>query len=129
MKTVKHDVKLERSVKLILGVFAIGTACYTVMIGEILKASSAFLSLFGGPVLALFLLGMLTKRTHFRAWVLGTVPSLGVSVWLQNWTEVHFINYFPIAFGISFSLSYFASLIMSGPVAKSESTVWGRRSV
>ncbi|MCH2694480.1 MAG: sodium/solute symporter [Acidobacteriia bacterium] len=125
----RQEVKLARILTLILGVFAIGAAFYTVMIGEILKASSAFLSLFGGPVLALFLLGMLTKRTHFRAWVLGTLPSLSVSVWLQNWTEVHFINYFPIAFGISFSLSYLVSFMMSGPVAKSELTVWGRQSV
>ena len=122
----RSEVKLARTLTLILGVFAIGAACYTVRIGEILKAASAFLSLFGGPVLSLFLLGMLTRRAHFRGWILGTLPSLAISVWLQNWTEVHFIHYFPIAFGISFSLGYLASLLIHGPRAKPELTLWGR---
>jgi len=122
----RSEVKLARTLTLVLGVFAIGAACYTVRIGEILKAASAFLSLFGGPVLSLFLLGMLTRRAHFRGWILGTLPSLGVSVWLQNWTEVHFIHYFPIAFGISFGLGYLASTLVSGPRARPELTLWGR---
>ena len=124
----ENDMKLARFLTLVLGVFAIGSACYTVQIGQIFKASSAFLSLFGGPILSLFLLGMLSRQAHFKGWLLGTLPSIGTSIWLQNWTDVHFIHYFPISFGISFTLAYLASLLFRGPSCMIELTIWGRPS-
>ena len=35
MKTVKHEIKLERSVKIILGVFAVGILLHAFTIGYI----------------------------------------------------------------------------------------------
>ena len=124
----RQGLKLARILTLASGVFALITASYAAVIGDILKASTAFLSLFGGPVLSLFLLGMLTRRSHFRGWVGGLFPTIGASIWLQNWTEVHFIYYFPFSFAISFGLGYLASISLSGPLPSSELTLWGRRS-
>lgn len=123
----RKDLKLARLLTLAIGIFALGTASYVVVIGEILKAATSFLSLFAGPILSLFLLGMLTKRAHFRGWLVGLIPAMAVSIWVQNWTAVHFLFYFPFCFGISFGLGYLASCLMSGPTAEPELTLWGRR--
>ena len=123
----RKDLKLARLLTLAIGSLALGTASYVVVIGEILKAATSFLSLFAGPILSLFLLGMLTKRAHFRGWLLGLIPAMAASIWVQNWTAVHFLFYFPFCFGISFGLGYLASFLMSGPTAEPELTLWGRR--
>ena len=44
---------------------AIGVAFYVSMIEHVLAASSKFLSLFAAPILAIFLLGILTRRAKF----------------------------------------------------------------
>ena len=52
---------------------------------RVLKAAAALLSLFSGPILALFLLGMLTKRGNFYGWCLACVVSISSTIWLQNY--------------------------------------------
>jgi len=41
MKTVKHEIKLERSVKIILGVFAVGILLHAFTIGDIISPAKA----------------------------------------------------------------------------------------
>ena len=59
--------------------------------------------------MALFLLGMLTSRTNFYGWLLGTIVAVPATLWLNLATEVHFINYFPFAFGVCALVGYLAS--------------------
>tara|TARA_Y100000294_G_C8380178_1_gene266401 strand:- start:68 stop:259 length:192 start_codon:yes stop_codon:yes gene_type:complete len=61
MKTVKHEIKLERSVKIILAVFAVGiflNAFQTPIAQELFGAKSAFAELSYGDA---------------------------INVWIQNW--------------------------------------------
>ena len=41
MKTIKHEIKLERSVKIILGVFAVGILLHAFTIGDIISSAEA----------------------------------------------------------------------------------------
>ena len=41
MKTVKHEIKLERSVKIILGVLAVGVLLNAFTIGDIISPAEA----------------------------------------------------------------------------------------
>ena len=41
MKTVKHEIKLESSVKIILGVFAVGILLHAFTIGDIISEANA----------------------------------------------------------------------------------------
>ena len=41
MKTVKHEIKLERSVKIILAVFAVGVLLNAFTIGDIISSAEA----------------------------------------------------------------------------------------
>jgi SSS family transporter len=105
---------------------AVAVASYVATTAQIVRASLSFLSLFGGPVLALFLLGILTKRAHFAGWLIGATTSMSVSLWLQHSGAVHFIYFFPAACLITLALGYLASCIWRGPDVDARLTVWGR---
>ena len=129
-RSEQQDVKLARQLTLLLGSFATAVAFYVTGVGQILKASSAFLGLFGGPILALFLLGMLTRRVNFRGWLIGLLVAVPTTFWLQQGTDLHFIYYFPVCFGSCAGVGYFASLLLGtargGPLGRAELTLWGR---
>ena len=129
-RSEQQDVKLARILTLLLGSFATGVAFYVSGVGQILKVSSAVLSLFGAPILALFLLGMLTRRVNFRGWLIGLLVAVPATVWLQQGTDLHFIYYFPFCFGGCAGIGYVASLLLGttggGPLGRPEFTLWGR---
>ena len=99
-------------------------------IEQIIKASSSFLGLFGGPILALFLLGMLTRRANFSGWLAGVLVAIPATIWLQHGTEVHFIYYFPFCFAIAGCVGYVASMLAHilgrRSLADKQLTIWGR---
>ena len=127
----QHDVQLSRYLTVFLGVLATGVAFSITGIEQILKASSAFLGLFGSPILALFLLGMLTRRGNFRGWLVGTIAGISITVWCQQATDMHWIYYFPLCFIISFGVGGAVSLLLGvrrgGPLGRPELTLWGRQ--
>ena len=126
----QHDVKLARFLTLLLGSFATIVAFYVSGVGQILKASSAVLGLFGGPILALFVLGMLSRRVNFRGWLIGLMVAAPTTLWLQRYSDLHFIYYFPVCFGTCAVIGYAASLLLGtrrgGPLGPRELTLWGR---
>jgi len=130
-RSEQHDVRLARLLTLLLGTFATGVAFYVSRIENIFKASSSFLGLFAGPILALFLMGMLTRRANFSGWLIGVFVSLPTTLWLQHGTEVHFIYYFPFSFGICAFFGYFGSVLIGTfmgwpPTAEGNLTIWRR---
>jgi solute:Na+ symporter, SSS family len=94
----RSEVKLARLLTLLLGLFATATAFYISTIGGIIKAFASFMGLFSAPVLALFLLGITTKRGSFAGWCVGLAASFGTSYLLQHVIEAHWVYYFPAAF-------------------------------
>lgn len=124
--TERGELRLARLLTLALGAFATGLAFFAASLGPVLKASQAFLGLFSGPVLALFLLGMLTRRGSFAGWCAGLAVALPLTIWVQRGTEIHFIYYFPLSFLVCFGVGYAASFVMPGR-ADSSLTVWSRR--
>ena len=130
-----HDVGLARVLTVVVGVFAIAVGWYASSIGEILKAAQTFLGLFGGPILALFFMGIATRRGKFWGWVVGVIVALPFTWWVQHAkfliggveSQVHFIYYFPTSFFTTLLVGYAASLIIPGPLAQVEYTICRRR--
>ena len=103
------DVALARLITVVLGVLATSLAFYVSTIGGIIKAFATFMGLFSAPVLALFLLGVLTRRGNFKGWLVGLAASVPATLWLQKGLEAHWIYYFPFSFFIAFSIALMAS--------------------
>jgi len=119
-------VRLARMCTLALGTFATMVSFIVAYIEDILQASQTFLGLFSGPVLALFLLGILTRRANFRGWLIGTGLGLSGTLWVQVFTEVHWIWYFLISFTITISAGFLFSFLFEEDREDRELTLWGR---
>ena len=107
----KGQVLLARILTVLLGLLATMLAFYASGLEHIVKAWSTFMSLFSGPVLAIFLLGILSKRANFICWLIATVIAAAVTLYIQTMTELHWVYYFPVCFGISFTLGLILSVI------------------
>ncbi len=108
-KSVKNKVRTARILTIGLGIFATALAFYVSTLGGIIKAFASFMSLFSAPVLALFLLGVLTRRGNFQGWLVGLAASVPATLWLQKVIEAHWIYYFPFSFAVSFLVALIAS--------------------
>jgi Na+/proline symporter len=62
-------------------------------LGNILELSMTLNSFFGGPLVGIFLLGMLTKRASANAAFAGLLAGLGMAIWLGTATQVSFLWY------------------------------------
>jgi len=125
-RTDYQDVQLARILTFILGAIAVVVACYVTTIGEIAKAAGTMMSIFAGPILGLFLLGIFTQRANFLGWVIGTAIAIPATLWLQHGTEVHFIYYEFFCLSVNMIVTYPASLILGGEKAPNKYTLRGR---
>lgn len=123
------EVRLARVLTLAFGVFATGVAFFAAGIGELMKAAQTFLGLFSGPVLALFLLGILTHRGTFGGWVIGALVALPTTIWIQRTTEVHFVYYFPFSFLVALGVGVTASLFFPRRTCEPGLTIWRQEEV
>ena len=119
-----HDLRLARGLTMGLGVLATGVAFYVSSFGHLIKAYTSLISLFNAPILALFLLGMLTTRARFMPWLVGALVAVGANLWIQHRTEIHWIYYFPLSLGVTSLIGYFGGLLTPGPRADRALTVW-----
>ncbi len=118
------DVSMARILTVALGVAATAIAFYVSSLDSILKAFLTFMGTFSAPVLALFLLGTLTRRGNFKGWLIGATASILFSVWLQKATNVHEIYYIPFSFALCFGIAWLASRAFKTEPAPSDLTVW-----
>lgn len=105
----RNEVRDARWLTVLLGTLATGMAFYASTLEHIIKAFATFMSLFSAPVLAIFLLGMISRRARFEGWLIGVVVAVPVTWYVQQSQAVHWVYYFPLCFCIAFGLGYLAS--------------------
>jgi solute:Na+ symporter, SSS family len=107
----EYSVATARTITGILGLLSTAVALFVYQyIGGIIKAFYTFMGLFSAPVLALFLLGMLTKRANAAGWFIATAISVAVIVAFQRTGTVHEIYFFPLSAILTVLLGYLFSL-------------------
>ncbi|MCB1194800.1 sodium/solute symporter [bacterium] len=104
-----RDVVLARVLTVTLGITATTGAFYVSRLEGIVEAFAQFMSLFNAPVLALFLLGMLSRTARFSGWCCGAACAVGITFYIQHYTELHWTYYFPVSLGVSWSIGYLSS--------------------
>lgn len=114
----KHGVLIARIITFTLGALATLVAMYVFeYIGGIIKSFYTFMGLFSAPVLALFLLGMVTKRANFNGWIIASVISVASIVLIDKNTQLHEIYFFPVSAMITIVLGYLLSLPLPSAAA------------
>jgi SSS family transporter len=122
----RRDLRNARMLTLTLGLLATGVSFYVASFGHLIKAYTSLVSLFNAPILALFLLGMLTQRARFGPWLVGALLAVGVTLLVQRRTEVHWIYYFPLSLGISMLVGYLGSLLLPFRPPPAGLTIWNK---
>ena len=109
------ELRIARPLVLSIGIAATVFALFIAQINDIFTIMIAVVNTFGGPLLAIFLLGMFTRRTTstgaLGALVLGTLFTLWLMVansypsmeWLWPWQQ-KLNGIWPLSFGVVFSL-------------------------
>lgn len=112
-RSERQDLRLARGLTLMFGVFGTLVALYVIAsFDRIIEAYTTIISLFNGPILALFLLGVLTRRGRFEGWVVGAVSAIVATRWLQVSVGVHWVYYLPFSFSVAYSVGYLVSCVM-----------------
>lgn len=122
----RSDLLLARILTLAFGALATAVAFYVARAEHIIEAYMRFISLFSAPVLALFLLGMLTRRGRFPGWLVGTLIAIPTTWYVQTFTKVHWVYYFPLSFAVTLFVGYLVSAMMPPRSVPEGLTMWDR---
>ena len=97
-------------------------------LGTLLEATNKVIGLVGGPLVGLFLLGILVKRATARGALIGWVAGLLVTLWVCFGTEVSFLWYAMTGCMTTMGVGYIVSLFEPAPEpAKLKGLVWSDR--
>ena len=108
------SVALARGVTLAVGLIGTLIAGFAGSLGNILELAMTLNSFFGGPLVGIFLLGMLSKRATANAAFAGLLTGLGVAVWLGSATQVSFLWYGAFSATATFATGWLLSLTIGG---------------
>jgi Na+/proline symporter len=81
--------------------------------GRVIEVGLSITSVAYGGLLGVFLLGVLTKRTHQRGAILGMVSGLILNLSLWFFTQVSFTWYVVLGSLTTFAVGYASSLVLA----------------
>ena len=130
--TQRQSLTLARATTAGLGLLSTAAALLVSEDAGILETLSRVASLTAVPVTSLFLLGVLTRSGHFPGWLAANLGiSLPLSIYVQNFVEMHWIFYSPIALVSCLSGSWLFSQLLQSRSNRERDvtglTIWDRR--
>ena len=104
------EVLTIRSLIILIGGLTIWLACNVDSLGDVFAIGKKLTAAFGGPLLAVFLLGLFVRRCSTTGVFLGVLiaagVTLGMTFWCSHWFPVWF---WPVGFGLAMILSLLIS--------------------
>jgi sodium-coupled monocarboxylate transporter 8/12 len=113
-----RQLRLARYLTLFYGTLVLVLAFIVDKLGTLLEASNKAIGLVGGPLLGLFLLGMLLRRANAKGAVIGWVAGVAVLLPVCFATKVSFLWFAMIGCLTTMAVGWTASLFMSPPTTK-----------
>ena len=127
--TEKHQLRIARWLTCSYGLLVIGLAFLVHRLGTLLEATNKIISLVGGPLIGLFLLGLVTRRTSARGALVGWMSGVVATLWVCFGTRISFLWYAMIGCLVTMIVGYLTSLFTPAPSAQQlDGLVWSRRS-
>ncbi|PHS02225.1 MAG: hypothetical protein COA78_21665 [Blastopirellula sp.] len=110
-KDERGEISAIRWLVVIIGAIAITLACFVGPLGDVFEIGKKLTSAPGGPLLAIFILAMFSRRTTWQAVLfsvsLATIVTI-VLMFTQDWFAVW---YWPIGFSIALVLGFVTSFL------------------
>ena len=89
----KNQLRIARALTFGYGTLVVLLAFLVHRLGTLLEATNKVIGLVGGPLLGLFLLGILLKRATARGALIGWVAGLVLTLWVCFGTNISFLWY------------------------------------
>ena len=124
----RNQLRLARTLTFSYGAAVILLAFLVERLGTLLEATNKVISLIGGPLVGLFLLGMLTQRATARGALIGWASGLLVTLWICFGTRVSFLWYAAIGALTTIAVGYIVSRFDRPPEARQlDGLTWTHR--
>jgi sodium-coupled monocarboxylate transporter 8/12 len=111
----KRSFDLARWLTFGYGVAVIVLAFVVHRLGTLLEASNKAMGLIGGPLLGIFLLGMLSKRANGPGTAIGWIAGVAVLAFVVCTTQVSFVWYAMVGCLVTMLVGWVAGLFFSPP--------------
>jgi len=122
-----NQLRIARVLTVAYGTAVILLAFLVERLGTLLEATNKVISLVGGPLIGIFLLGMLVPRSTARGALVGWISGLLVTLWVCFGTDVSFLWYALIGTFVTMTVGYIVSRFDSPPTdAQLEGLTWSR---
>ncbi|HVX00891.1 MAG TPA: sodium/solute symporter [Candidatus Babeliaceae bacterium] len=92
-KKNEATVLFARMVTLILGIFSTLLACLGEYLGNILESATMIINFFGGSIVGVFLLGMLSRRAGRKGALIGFLSAFIAVLLVASFTRISFMWY------------------------------------
>ena len=117
------ELKLSRLLTLILGIFVTVLACYVGELGSIIEITNKLVNSFSGPMAAVFLLGMLTRRCNPVGAFLGLLVGSIVTSYFILFSNISFLWYGTVGLVTTLVVGYTVSIFQgSQPTGRQDLT-------
>jgi SSS family transporter len=122
------QVRLAKVLTLIYGMVVMLLAFQVEKLGSLVEASNKIIGLVGGPLLGLFILGMLFQRANVPGVLIGWFAGLVVMIKVGYFSPISWLWYPVIGFAVTVAVGWLASLAFPKPSPeKLESLTWQSR--
>lgn len=122
------QLRLARILTFSYGATVIFLAFLVEKLGTLLEATNKVISLIGGPLIGLFLLGMLSARATARGALVGWISGLVVTLWICFGTRVSFLWYAFVGSVVTIAIGMIVSLFDQRPADRQlDGLTWARR--
>jgi sodium-coupled monocarboxylate transporter 8/12 len=113
-----RQLVLARCLTVMYGAIVLSLAFVIGRLGTLLEASNKAIGLAGGPLLGLFLLGMLSRRANAKGAVVGWIAGVAALLPIFLKTNVSFLWYAMIGCLSTMTVGWIASLLAAPPSPK-----------
>lgn len=123
-----NQLRLARWLTLGYGALVVVLAFLVERLGTLLEATNKVVSLIGGPLVGLFLLGMIVSRATARGALVGWIAGLLATTWVCFGTNISFLWYAMIGCLVTMAVGYVVSRFDRPPAARQlAGLTWSQR--
>jgi solute:Na+ symporter, SSS family len=124
--TEAQQLRLARLATLTCGVIATGMAAFLAWrnVASLWDEFLKLIALIGGGFPGVFALGLLTRRANPPGVIIGAVASIGITWWVQNFTQTNVFLHSFVAIASCMVIGYVASLLCGGEKARRDLRGW-----
>jgi SSS family transporter len=119
-KTDRGELWSIRFLVLGIGVLSVTLACFVGPLGNVFDIGKKLTAAFGGPLLAIFVLALFSRRATWLGVLLSVIISTALILMLMYTQDWFSVWYWPVGFGLCLSLGFVLSYLQ--PVRETEFT-------